>query len=205
MRAAPADLAAVRRAATVARSPCSNGGAVGGGEDGEVAVRVIAGVDAAAHVFAEAERFGGCLADPIVQLAGADVAVYAFRGGAEAGQFVIVDGAGAVHGDVVDEAALQQIDDVAVDAGTQDVRAHHEDTCRAGRFGTGQARGDGGQIGVLKRGGGVAEREPAVQVQIVLALGQRLDQQARAVELFISAHGWQIASAGVPGGSDSWG
>src|ERR1017187_3208168 len=67
------------------------------------------------------------------------------------------------------------------------------------------AGGEGGQIGMLERRGGVAEREPAVQVQIVLALGERLDQQARAVELFISAHGWQIASAGGPAGRGSWG
>src|ERR1022692_1096691 len=112
-------------------------GAPGGGENRKLAVRVAARIDAAADVFAEAERFGGGLPNPIVQLAGlapetefagADVAVDAFGGGAEAGQFVIVNGAGAVHGDVIDEAALHQVDDVAVDARAQDMRAHHRST-----------------------------------------------------------------------------
>ena len=64
--------------------------------------------------------------------------------------FVIVDGAGAVHGDVIDEAALHQVDEVAVDAGAQDVRAHHQDARRAGGFGGGEARGDGGQVGMRR-------------------------------------------------------
>ena len=62
-------------------------------------------------------RFGGGLADPVVEfagfapeaeLAGADVASDALGGGADAGQFVIVNGSGAVHGDVIDEAALHR-------------------------------------------------------------------------------------------------
>ena len=35
---------------------------------------------------------------------------------------------------------------------------------------------------MLEGRGGVAEREPAVQLQIVFAFGEGLDQQARAVE-----------------------
>ena len=118
--------------------------------------------------------------------------------------FVIVDRAGAVHGDVIDEAALDEVDDVAVDAAAQDVRAHHEDARGAGGFGGGEARGDGGQVGMVEGRRGVGEREPAVQVQIVLSLGEGLYQQARAVELFISGHVRQIASAGGPAGRGNW-
>ena len=90
-------------------------------------MRVVAGIDAASDVFAEAERVGGSFANPVVQftgfapqaeLAGAYVAIDAFGGGAEAGDFVVVYGAGAVHGDVIDEAALHQVDDVAIDTCT---------------------------------------------------------------------------------------
>ena len=68
---------------------------------------------------------------PKTELAGADVAGDALCGGADACEFVIVDRARAVHGDVVDAAALDQIDDVAVDAGAEHVRAHHQDARRA--------------------------------------------------------------------------
>src|ERR1019366_7369301 len=51
--------------------------------------------------------------------------------------------------------------------------SHHEDARRAGGFGGSEAGGEGGQIGMLERRGGVAEREPAVQGQIVFALGER--------------------------------
>src|SRR5207249_3212206 len=47
-----------------------NTSAPGGGRDREIAVRVGAFVNAAADVFAEAERAGGGFADPVVQLAG---------------------------------------------------------------------------------------------------------------------------------------
>src|SRR5260370_42686620 len=104
-----------------------------GGEDGEVAMRVVARVDAAADVLPKPERFGGGLADPIVEfaglapqteLAGSNVAIDAFGGGAETGHFVIVNGAGAIHGDVIDEAALHEIDDVAGGAASEGTRAH---------------------------------------------------------------------------------
>ena len=153
-------------------------------------------------------------ANPVVQLARlapqsefarAYVAIDALGGGANAREFVVVNGAGAVHGDVIDQAAFHQIDDVPVDARAQHMRAHHEDPRRAGGFRGSQARGNDGQVRMLERRGGVVEREPAVQVQIVLTLGERLDQQARAVELFISAHDWQTASAAGPAGKGSWG
>ena len=95
------------------------------------------------------------LGDPVVQLAGlapqselagADVARHALGGGADARQFVIVNRAGAVHGDVIDEAALHQIDDVAVHAGAQHVRAHHEDARRAALPRRDQPRRDLGQV-----------------------------------------------------------
>src|SRR5438270_4438470 len=101
-------------------------GAIGGGEYGKLLVRIAGAFNPAADVFAEAQRQAGGLADPIVKFAvflpqakfaGADVAVHALRSGADAGQFVIVDGPRSVHGDVVDAAALREVDDVAVHAG----------------------------------------------------------------------------------------
>ena len=38
----------------------------------------------------------------------------------------VVDGAGAVHGDVGDEAAFEEVDDLAVDAGADNVGTHEE-------------------------------------------------------------------------------
>ena len=137
------------------------------------------GVDAPAEVFAQAERACGGLADPVVQLAGfppqaelagADVAGDAFGGGADARQFVIVDGARAVHGDVIQEAALHQVDQMAVDAGAQHVGAHHEDARRAGRARLRQAPGHDGQIRMREGRRRVGERQPAIQVQIVASL-----------------------------------
>ena len=54
------------------------------------------------------------------------------------------------------------------------------------------ALGDGGEVGMLERRRGVVERQPVVEVQIVRALGERLDQQARAVEEWISGHDMSV-------------
>src|ERR1700730_8290786 len=106
-------------------------------EDTEWAMRELAEVDATPDIFPEAERQLRGLSDPIVdlagfaphpKLAGADVAVHALGGGADAGQFVIVNHAGTVHGHVIDETALHQIDDVAVHSGANYVGAHDEDS-----------------------------------------------------------------------------
>ena len=99
-------------------------------------MRIVAGGDAPADVLAQAQVLRGGLANPLVQfagfrpqaeLAGADVAVHALGGGTDAGQFVVVYGARAVHRDVVDGAAFQQVDDVPVDAAAQHVSSHHQD------------------------------------------------------------------------------
>ena len=80
-------------------------------------------------------------------------------------------------------AALQQVDDVAVDAGAQDVRAHHQDAGGAAALrGLPRRAATAARSGCSNGGVGVVERQPALQLQIVGALGERLDQQARAVE-----------------------
>src|SRR5262249_18740906 len=88
-----------------------NAGTPRRGEEGKSGMGVAGAVDAAADVLAESERFCRGLADPVVQLAGlapeaelagTDVAVDAFGGGADAGQLGVVDWARAVHGDEID-------------------------------------------------------------------------------------------------------
>ena len=63
------------------------------------------------------------------ELAGLDVARDAFGSCADACQFVIVNDARAVHGDVIDEAVLHQRDQMTRHAGAKQVRAHEQDAC----------------------------------------------------------------------------
>ena len=48
------------------------------------------------------QSFNSPVSLPQAEFAGADVAGHAFGGGADAGEFVVVDRAGAVHGDVLE-------------------------------------------------------------------------------------------------------
>src|SRR5437868_532406 len=97
---------------------------------------VITGFDPPSGVFAQPETFVGCFSNPIIKLrgllpqpefSGTDVASNALRGSADAREFVIVDNTRSIHRDVIDDAPLEEIDDVAVHSGPEDVRAHHED------------------------------------------------------------------------------
>ena len=112
-------------------------------------MRVAALENTAADIFAQSQpeplRFGR----PNVQLAslapqtkftGADVSSHAFRRGALEGQFEIVNRCRAVHGDVVDEAAFHQIDDVPVHSGSNHMRTDDHYARRAGRFRADQPR-----------------------------------------------------------------
>ena len=74
-------------------------------------------------------EFGGF--SPKTELAGADIACNAFSGRADARQLIIVNGSSAVHCDMCDDALLEQIDDMPVNARAQNVGAHHEDTRRS--------------------------------------------------------------------------
>ena len=155
------------------------------------------------------------LADPVVQLAGlapqselagADVARHALGGGADAGQFVIVDRAGAVHGDVVDEAALDQVDDVAVDAGAKHVRAHHQDAGRAARRAATGARRSSVRSGWANGGAASSSASQWSSLQIVTRSASGLIAQARAVEQ--SRIYWPLAKerrAAVRRGTGNWG
>src|SRR5215831_17596933 len=107
------------------------------GKDRETAMRIVALLDPATDVLAETQTLRRGLANPFVQfagflpeakLAGANVAVDALRGRADPRQLVVVDRACAVHRDVVDVAALHQVDQVPVDARAKDVRPHQQNT-----------------------------------------------------------------------------
>ena len=76
----------------------------------------VAERDTPADVFAQPQLLRGGLANPVVELAGlapqaelaaADVARDALGRRADARQFVVVNRAGAVDGDVVEQTALQ--------------------------------------------------------------------------------------------------
>ncbi len=102
-------------------------------------MRVIRFVNPAAYVFAESELVASRLSDPIVQLSSfrpqteltsLDVTLDALCSRADAGEFVIMNRARAIDRDVGDESAFQQVDDVAIDARSQNMRAHHQDSRR---------------------------------------------------------------------------
>ncbi len=121
----------------------------------QVAVREIALLDAPPGVFAKSEAEAGRLRDPFVQLAGlapeselagSNVAGHALGRGPDPRQFVIVDGPRAVHGYVVDETALQKIDDMPADTRAEQVAAHHQDSRSAVFPGLDQPPGDLRQI-----------------------------------------------------------
>ena len=70
----------------------------------------------------------------------------------------------------------------------QHVRAHHQDAARRSRLAA-CASATVGEVGMLERRSRVVEREPVDKLQVVRALGERLDLEARAVEEFVSGHG----------------
>ena len=171
--------------------------------------------DAAADVFAQPQALRGGLANPVVELAGlapqsefaaADVACDALGGGADARQFVVVNRARAVDGDVIEHAALDEVDDLAIDAGAQHVCAHHENARGARALRRDDARGDIIQLrmGVSERS--ILEGQPIVEVQIVGALRQRAKPQTGAVEEEIFTGHWRnrVVHA-VPRGRGNWG
>ena len=87
---------------------------------------------------------------PKTEFAGADVASHAFGGGADAREFVIVDHTCAVHRDVVDETALDEVDDVAVDSRAQHMRSHHQNAGCAQAFGFDETPRDFPQVLMLE-------------------------------------------------------
>ena len=103
------------------------------------------------------------------------------------GKFVVVDRAGAVHGDVVDETALHQVDDVPVHAGAEHVRAHHQDAARLRCLALlADAPAMAGQIGMLERRGLLVERQASGSAADRDTLGERQHAQAGAVEQRVS-------------------
>src|ERR1039457_493366 len=103
-----------------------------GRQDAQRAVGKFAEQDAAADILTQAKRQVAGFTYPIVKLArlapeaefaGPNVAVHALRCRPDAGQLIIVDGARAVHREVIDGAALHQIYDVPAHAGADHVSA----------------------------------------------------------------------------------
>jgi hypothetical protein len=122
-------------------------------------MREAAFQNAPAGVFTKSEREPFRFRRPIVELAsfapqaefsGADVSPDAFGGCANTGQLEIVNRARAVHRDVIDEAALHQIDYVPVDAGSNNVPTDDHCARRALRLSGSQPRRDLGQVGMLE-------------------------------------------------------
>ncbi len=79
------------------------------GQDADLLVWEIAACRASSHIFTQSERkfrrFANCVIQatgfaPKAEFAAADVTRHAFRGGADARQFVIVNRPRAIHGDM---------------------------------------------------------------------------------------------------------
>src|SRR6185312_771176 len=150
-----------------------NGKPVRGSKDAEIAMWKIAIENTTANVLSEAKVERACLRHPVVNFARlipqselpiADVARHAFRRGADPRKLIFVDCAGAIHRDMANETALHQIDNVAVDSGSNQVRAEDQDAGGPGLARSIQALSDGGQIGMFKRGRLIFEIQPAIQL-----------------------------------------
>ena len=75
----------------------------------------------------------------------------------------------------------------------ENVGAHHEDAGGARFAGSLQAGGDPGKVGVVEGRDGVVEGQPVVGVEVVGALGEGADLEARAVEQLVAAHAKSIS------------
>src|SRR6185437_10453600 len=115
------------------------------GKYAEVAVGIRAVEDAATDVFSESQaqlsRFGNPVVEfggftPKAEFAGADIPSDAFGGFTDAGQLVIVNSSSAIHCDVSNETSFEEIDDMPIYAGAEDVGAHHQDAGRSPGFGS---------------------------------------------------------------------
>src|SRR6266852_2398123 len=163
---------------------------MGRGQDTEVPVREFAFKNPPPNVFSQTKFQMRGLRYPIVQLtgfppqsklAGANIALHAFGSGADAGELVVVNRARAVHGNVIDEATLHQVDDMAIDARTDDVTAYDEDArCPDPSSGL-KTRRYGRKIFVLKFGRYIAECQPAIEMQIVNSFRERFQKEPGSV------------------------
>ena len=162
------------------------------GEHADVAMREIFLQDGAAHCFTQALPVARGLGGDVVQAAGllpqaelafAYVARHALGGGADKGEFEIVDSSRAVHGDTGDAPLFHEVDEVALHSVAQHVRAHHEDHGGAVRARHGDALRN-----VRQRFGDFInrrKRQDGFQRQIVLTLGQRFQLKSRTVEFSV--------------------
>lgn len=96
---------------------------------------------------------------PQAELAALNVLRDALRGRPDEGEFPIVDRPRAVHGEVIDQAALHQVDDEALHPRSEDVGAHEQDAGRSPAAGLDQAAAEDGQCGMIE------DRQHGVQRQ----------------------------------------
>src|SRR5258708_16278950 len=153
-----------------------------GGQNTEVPVRKFAFENPPSNVFAQTEFQLASLRYPIVQLAGlppqskfagANIPLHAFGGGADAGEFVVVNGARAVHRNVIDESTLHQVDDMAVDSRADNVTAHYEHSRRPSAPRGFKTRRHYRKVLMLKFRRRVAQCQPAIEMRIVNSFRER--------------------------------
>jgi hypothetical protein len=119
-------------------------------------------------------------------------------------KFVVVDGAGAVHGDGGEPAAFNEIDEVSADTGAEQVGTHDEDARGTAEAGFVEAGGDVFEVVVLEGGVSASSGSQCSSWQIVDAFGEGANAEAAAVELGIFAmHGESRRPEGRRAGS--WG
>jgi hypothetical protein len=108
-----------------------------GGQDADVLVRKRAVQDRPAERLAQPQTGVGTASNDVIhppgflpeaKFARADVAGHALCGGADEGEFPVVNRSGAVHADVRDQAAFHHVDEIAADSGAEDVSAHQQNT-----------------------------------------------------------------------------
>ena len=115
---------------------------------------------------------------PKAELAGLNVASHALGGGADQRQFPIMDRPCAVHGDVINMAALHHVDEESGNAGPDDMGTHHENARPIIPPGFYQAAAQDRQGWMRKNRRRCFQRQQDRQIQVVTTVCQGLSTEA---------------------------
>src|SRR5262249_50572366 len=161
------------------------------GEHGNLFVREIAFKNRSPNCLTKSDVLLGALVHGVIdatsfppqsKLPAGHVACDGLGRRADQCKFPVVDRPRTVHGNVIDQAAFHQVDEIARNAGAQNVSAHEEEPRRTDFLRCGQALAEDWYCRVLKRLQRRVERKNVTQREVMLAICQRLNSQAGTIE-----------------------